>query len=217
FFFNDTATTEIYTLTIPAIVDGAMYRIDIANPYTAAENATTNGFARRFGNDQNDTLIEGVFGPIGPFFAATSDYIPGATAVTSGIAATFDAVSNFNGFVTVTFDETVIGNQGLNTSTVTSSTILVYNATDDEYVAVTAVQVTTSTLNQTTFSNNQVILTLDPTYLSVGDSLELHIAPTVQVLGDLTDTSDDRFIGDQSRVDSFPFGQFRVITGGAIL
>ena len=214
--------TNTYALTIPEIVAGAVYRIDIANPYTIAENTTTNGFARRFSNDQNVTLNESVYGPI---VVPSTNFVPSASTITTGVTTSFDErqvtltrTLGYNGVVTINFDRGVIGIEGLNTSTVTPSSILVYNGSDNEYVPVTSVEVRTSTPNQTTFRNDVVDLTLDPTYIRDSDSekdLEVHIAPTVQGLGGTADTADDVFLGDQSNVGTtFPFGQFRVILGG---
>ena len=210
--FDD--TTQEYTVTLPAAIEtDELYRVEWANPYDIQENATTNGYARRVTTEQRLNVL--IAENSQEFIDADTEFYNG------GSAALFDSISvnsdseGYNVSIEINFDETVIGNEGVSADTISTDSFRLYDSNDNKYVEWASSIVVTSQTNQDVFKDDYLILSLSPSYEFQGNALQLHIGPSVLVMGDTDAADDDLYIGDLTNTEtSYPYGQFRVYNTG---
>jgi hypothetical protein len=187
-----------YTMTLgTAMATGQVYRIVESTPSNVVETSAVRGIKHRLSTNNkltSDVLISG--------------QITGDPATQSGASYSAEAAfsSGLNGYVVISFSG--LGAEGLDTSTLTSSTIKIY---DTDSTALSYVPVSSFKLTTDNGDSAKVVALFDASYKQRNHAYKVLIGG-VKALGATTATTDDTVIGDYTNTTQVPYG-YVVVSG----
>lgn len=200
----DTAT-GIYTADFTGVAEGDRIRARLTNLSTLVTAASYFDFIQRYTYDAR--LFETVL--------STVTVTDSGASIVSELASQDDAfdvstifdTDSYNGSVVLDFDLTVIGDLGMNLSTVTTDNIKLYVGTSSSnYYEKGIESIILEYTSASTQFPTRAILKLDPSYQEQGDSFRVVVGPGLRTLGDATPGIEACRFGNSANTSTLPYG-----------
>lgn len=193
--------TGVFTASFAALTDGEVVRAKIVNVQNLKTSKEVAGFVQRYTMNNLDVTADVVTGPFAARDSATTlSTVNQSDLLTGNIKVNADS-SNLNVNLVIDFSsETgITGNQGITGSTATTDNIKLYDTTAKAFIPVTVSARAKPDSGNTVV--NQIVLTLDPSYMKVNHSHTLYLGPGLKTAGDATPGVNACKFGDPTNIN----------------
>ena len=207
-------TTGDYTITFAALSAGENVRARYINIQNMKTTAEFQGYIQRAVMDSQVATFYGAFdSEADPLEISNGD----TDTVFSSVSSVF--TNGLKGLIVIDLDVatgSIIGDKGMDESSFTAANVKLYDTVAGVFVPFESVAFgygAGTIPAATTDPKDQIVITLDPTYASSGNTFDIFVGPGLKTLGDVDLTPAARHFGDSANIDSSELYGFYGVTG----